>query len=860
MASKSLTELVALGTEALVPSSFYRSQHPDLFSDSKEERTTSLPQDLFAFHLDQLTTTKREREFEDFARRLCEREICPNLLTQTGPTGGGDSKTDSSTYPVAPELGMRRWWVGHTSPSDEDWAFAFSCKHDWRTKVKDDIAKIASLPRQFARAYFVTNQPVKDKARAELEDKLRTQHGLDVRILDRTWIIERVHTNQHEVLAIDSLGLQIGQSSEKRLGPQDTHRTPKLETLLAKLRQDTIPTADDYVLAQDYLAAAKLASSLERPRDETDALFLRSRDLAIASGHLGLIVRTHYTHAWRTFFWFDDPAGTERILELLLPRIPEIQDAELLELLVNLCSVLHTASIAGVHKCEETILVKRRNMVETHLQRLVADKSRPNNSLHAETLLVSSDNTVSRSDKKQMEVIFKKLGKLFRRADGMGTYPIFHFMDVWQKSGELYCDWPGYADLQSEMQAITAKRFGETEAGNRQIEFGWQLLDKKKLPEALTQLSAARFLLSKEETIDQSISAALGCAAVYKQMGHAWAARSETLVAAQFALGSMEKFHEYPSRAYHCAVRMSWIELELGRLAPFLAWRNLTSILCNKLADRGDANNKYLEDLENQDAGLGCLFLKAPIEEVRNLEELADTLDQMGLHIARMCLLHTCGRDVESIDEKLSKHVSVDQLSRYLNHLRTQPIFEQLPPRFSNDIKAENVHSVRLLGVDFRFRSENKLGATLVSESVIAMIDAALALAKLENFAIVYDQVSISIKESNTGHCPPSPDPFLHSALEELEQIWGANVVEWIHTHRQEFSRYLTDLLGIIIATITIDPMKDIRNEMKAWAKAGVFSRALLSADASMALLDIVGGDCYDMKSWISKQNDCTPP
>jgi hypothetical protein len=157
------------GNVDLRPSVFYRREHPDYFSDTTEVAEPELPKDLLVFHLDQLTASKKEREFEDFCRRLAEHEICPNLMPQTGPVGGGDSKTDSSTYPVDPELAQHRWWVGHTAPANEDWAFAFSTKRDWRAKVKEDIAKIADVPRRFKKAYFITNQAVKDKARAELQ-------------------------------------------------------------------------------------------------------------------------------------------------------------------------------------------------------------------------------------------------------------------------------------------------------------------------------------------------------------------------------------------------------------------------------------------------------------------------------------------------------------------------------------------------------------------------------------------------------------------------------------------------------------------------------------------------------------------
>ncbi|MFB2732896.1 diguanylate cyclase domain-containing protein [Shewanella mangrovisoli] len=36
-----------------------------------------------------------ELAFEDFAKKLCEKVICPNLLEQTGPVAGGDGKVDT---------------------------------------------------------------------------------------------------------------------------------------------------------------------------------------------------------------------------------------------------------------------------------------------------------------------------------------------------------------------------------------------------------------------------------------------------------------------------------------------------------------------------------------------------------------------------------------------------------------------------------------------------------------------------------------------------------------------------------------------------------------------------------------------
>jgi hypothetical protein len=159
---------------------------------------SALDRSMLEYHLETLTNRGEETLFEGFARRLAEREICPNLLPHTGPTGGGDSKVDSETYPVADTLALG-WYFGvGRVAAEERWAFAFSAKKTWRPKVRSDVAKIAATGRGYTTAYFVTNQFVPDKARAAIEDQLQKKYKIDVRILDRTWICDRVFDHHHE--------------------------------------------------------------------------------------------------------------------------------------------------------------------------------------------------------------------------------------------------------------------------------------------------------------------------------------------------------------------------------------------------------------------------------------------------------------------------------------------------------------------------------------------------------------------------------------------------------------------------------------------------------------------------------------
>jgi hypothetical protein len=170
-----LEKLATAGKDSLKPSTYYRAARPELFSDSKKSKKTVVTKAFLEFQLDQLTANKKEQEFEEFCRRLAEKEVCSNLVPQTGPTGGGDSKVDAATYPVDERLAERRYWGGRATPTNQDTGFAFSAKKDWRAKVKEDVAKIAALPRKFQRVYFITNQPARDKIRAELTHFMQRQ-------------------------------------------------------------------------------------------------------------------------------------------------------------------------------------------------------------------------------------------------------------------------------------------------------------------------------------------------------------------------------------------------------------------------------------------------------------------------------------------------------------------------------------------------------------------------------------------------------------------------------------------------------------------------------------------------------------
>ena len=210
----------------------YRKWHPDQFSDSTIIKKASLKRDFLEYQLSKISGHSQEKDFERFCKAILEQEVCPNLLPQTGPTGGGDSKADTETYPVSEQL-AESWLVGYGDKAGvERWAFAISAKADWRSKVKSDVKKIVETitdGREYKKIFFISNQLIPDKKRADVEDELRSTYGIDVRIFSMDWLLDAVFRNEtNRQIAVNTLGLSENLLDEKLVGEKDYKRQQKL--------------------------------------------------------------------------------------------------------------------------------------------------------------------------------------------------------------------------------------------------------------------------------------------------------------------------------------------------------------------------------------------------------------------------------------------------------------------------------------------------------------------------------------------------------------------------------------------------------------------------------------------------------
>ena len=345
---------------------------------------------VYSDHLDTLTSRKQEYQFEHFCRKLAEKEICPNLRIQTGPTGGGDSKVDDETYPVAEEI-AERWWIGSPSAGAERWAFAFSAKKRWKPKVKTDVKNILSTERDYKRIYFFTNQFVRDKDRSTYEDTLLRDMGIPVHIMDRSWVVEKAYeaAPQHLETYLAALGIEdVPQERKSRTGPRDTARLEELEQLDQQVADPSRYQGARYQLVEDCLRSAILARSLERPRSEVESRFVQASRLAVCLDHNQQRLRIAYNRAWTAYWWYEDYAEFSEFYEDVEQHAKDSVLASDVDLLLNLWMLLLTSMAAGQIEIQDAKIEVRSQRLATMLEAMATDSARPNNALQARTSLI----------------------------------------------------------------------------------------------------------------------------------------------------------------------------------------------------------------------------------------------------------------------------------------------------------------------------------------------------------------------------------------------------------------------------------------------------------------------------------------
>ena len=780
------------------PSEFMRQLRPELYSDTSGRTTYLLDAATLEYCLDTITARNQTHDFEIFCRKLCERTICPNLKPATGPEGGGDSKADTETVPVADEIATLTY-VGKANAGQERWAFAFSAKKKWAGKARNDVAGIVATQRGYQRIYFITAQFARAKDRARVEDELTKQYGVTVTILDRSWIVEQIVNGDRRDIAFNYLGVGQEVADTRRLGPSDYSRSQQLEDIEKALGNPEAFFGMEMQRVTEALVAAKLSRNLERPRTETDGRFARAVRLAEQDGTHRQKLEANYEWIWTAFWWFDDIAHFNESYDAFERLVIDTDNAKDLELLCNLAQLLFNLVIHKHLTADDIKLEERVARLSDRLKRMASDVERPNNALEARTslLVVEVNQAFLRKDSKKLSSLWPQFSDVVKRAKGLGEFSADRLTRLIEVFGAVAGKDAGYAKLVDEVAAFVSERAGEGQGALVLLKRAQQLSFEDNF-EMIRLLGKAARQLTKKEYADSLIEALQLLTLAYRSAGLLWAARASCI----FAMASMfieaEESSDLPASIVPTTMMLAWIAAELRHLPDALEAIRLVQS-CATVLPLDDASKEHLmKRLAEFDLILASQILNFTTEELQQVIQLPDVLGGLGLRQSRNSLLYALGHEaVLREDGAIPQEDTPESVAEVFTLLASQPVSSNLHgPVIFNEGGSQCLVS-RVQGVRVAIHHSCSDVLILAAEAVIGSIEALFATA-IELGALAHtENFTVTLQESSEVIAPD----FTIDA-DEMSAIvrWPTGLLPATYDRQEDIQKMLIGLAATIFA------------------------------------------------------------
>lgn len=802
---------------------FMRARRPQQYSDTLHLEINDMDRRQFEFHLHSLTSRKEETAFENFARVLAEKELCPNLIPQTGPTGGGDSKVDTETYPVAQEIATL-WYEGNPASADQRWGFAVSAKATWKPKARSDVAKIVGTGRSYALIYFISNQSIRDKDRAETEDAFTAEFGVQVRILDRSWIVEKVVRHRRWDIVAETLQFELTSKVVSTPGPLDAGRLRDLEALDKKIEASSA-SGVTLELVEVSLQSALLARGLDRPRHEVDGRFDRAERLARKTGGRQQ-QRIWYQRAWTSLWWFNDPGEATRLYDLLAHEVLPSEWIWDIDDLVNLWLALQ----AGMASDDA-----RTSALRDALQRHANDESKETSSLWAQTQLLLMDLVSALRAERDLQPTLAAMRQVLGKVRRQIEFPIEPIVRIVRELAKVIGDSSGYDELLDAVIEIERERNGDRAAGELLLQRGLQKVERKKAYDAIDDLARAQVLLAQEDSRDEFIAALCGTGLAYESAGLLYAARANLVSALDRCLYSWFKEGAIDRRALPLLKKLAWLELQLGRVPYVLAWIKWFGPILVALSLTEEETKELAQEVQAIDRVLGILILRTAHDDWVSLVRLPDLLPTMGLEMSRAASLFMLGYE----DKVRAEYGAADDdLNQFASKWLATPAAQDLPKQPSWHFGTTTMTTV-ILGCLVEVVARGGIASALLGESIIGFLEAFYSTAvRTRRLLSPRERLVIEVRQSEAAK-----PPFIHRHVEddcgETTLIVTHPVLSAADLVGEDFQRPMIELFARVTYELQLGIEQQDLEEM--FAKYRAQDRAYHVARSIISVTNILG-------------------
>ena len=827
--------------KTLSPYDFLKARRPDEFSDSVIVRQAELSREFFEYYLDSLTSRSQEKQFELFCKRMAELEVCPNLSPQTGPTGGGDSKVDSETYPVSDAHALS-WYGGiGREAANERWAFTISAKKDWKTKVKSDIANVMLTCRDYKIIFFMSNQYIPDKKRAETEDELLAKHGITIKILDRTWLMDKLFTNHREAVAVEYFGLSDSFLSKQNQGPMDYERKQIIDTLEFEIQQITADGVHNGALVEKSIQAAILSREMELQFSETTGRFNRASSMANQWGTILQKKECAYEWAWTLYWWYEDFDEFYKkycdFEKLIIGGINFYDLERLTNLWMNLFAITNgTPDEKNIRTHTETLLAE--------YERIIADHTRPNASLEARANFVFVKLRLGHD----INTLVQELAKIVSESEGVLDFKFKTISNVVEEIAPILQESPEFNQLFETLITLTSKRDQETTAADMLINRGKQLIGIKPYS-AIRYIGRALLKLFKQESKNKLLLALFLMGSACEKVGLLWAARGYYFNAFYISFTNYMKYGRVNPIILACSTNMKNLELRNGRIPQALEWHSLDSITKGLLVSSGFDASKIneLEETDLFDPILGMLLFRVSFEDLNHLTLLPDSLEDKNLFKAACALKYTLGHiDKEILD---AENGDINAVDHFMKLWYNQPAASQIPGTASLGLdNVECLHS-KILGCQINVAAERQFPCVELAESILAALESFLATGPVDKMICISPRIDIEIKFN------PADTLEISHKKNNGELFFAITCSDYAQDDFKQAQTVVKDFIFHFIVELVANTVlsENLINQLHGLAEDdNIFSRSLDFTGSVFISADLLGKETVSISKFIS--------
>ena len=701
------------------PRKFMEQIRKDRYSDSFFVQEYEISKDELQYHFSMLSTKNKEKDFENFATAICKKLICPNIVPATGPYGGGDGKVDAYTYPVSKDITL--YW-GDKEVQDagkENWAFAFSIKSDWKAKCEHDVNSILSTKRDFKKIFFVSNQLISSKKRADIFDKYKDK--VEVRVLDLEWILSSVIDNRCINLVEEHLHIDCRKNITNALGPNDYQRNLRLKELEKVLEENKNNVELYQKNAIISLEIANLYCQLDRPFYEAKNKFNVAINLARKAGSKSLIKNVYYDLAWKMLYWYENYDEFFLALDVFKKEINNTHVIWDIERYSNLIvSILPAKDLPEYkEKTEKEIdeflaLLENINYeVETELFQV-----------EVKTLYIQSKFILGNEE---IENVVKTLNELFERGKhlvGYDSVTLLRCLEVFLN----YIKEPLFFDFYKKVSEYSCNYLAGVDKAKNYMRLAHAYIKLDNAFDAIGVYGKAAMLFIGEDSTMELAECFCQIALLYERVGLYWASRSAILNGLYYISKEVLATGEYDPIFGHALLKLSKLELHFGRVIPFINSMTMAKWTIDKIVSSGYSHDIFEKELIYNECILLRLLFNTEFKDYDKINDYYSWFEYLELNQVTSLMEFLFNDDKVRLQEKFYKEQGED-----INAIYSE-IYNNCLPDLNNKInwfdKNDVVLKSQILGCEFSIKVQFDKHLIQIAEAILATLEGFFATFK----------------------------------------------------------------------------------------------------------------------------------